>query len=343
VLAATSPERAAMHLRLAGALIEQGRADPASVDPAVVARHLTLAGDGARAAQLWKHAVEAALARRVPRDALSAMKGLAAALALLPPSPEGTRARVDLLARAAGTALSAQDAATARALVDEAAALEKLLPTPSPELALSLARVHRSEARRARAAEALTRASQLARGTPLLALVEAERAESREQEGDLDQAEAAFEAALAWAEQARELARWHGEIDLTARLLARLAAVKLQKRDLKTARKLLDQSLARWRATGWAPGEARVLANLGTTLAAGKQFDAAARAFGASAAAAQRCGDLLFRARALLQQARALEKHDASSPEAKAVAAEARKLSAALGWEQGRAEAAAMA
>ncbi|MEW6430263.1 MAG: protein kinase [Myxococcota bacterium] len=343
VLAAASPERPAMHLRLAGALIEQGRADPASVDPAVVARHLTQAGDGARAAQLWKHAVDAALARRVPRDAVTAMKGLAAALALLPQSPESTRARVDTLARAAGTALSAQDAAAARALVDDAAALEKLLSAPSPELALSLARVHRSEARRARATEALNRAAQLAKGTPLLALVEAERAESREQEGDLDQASAAFEAALSWAEQARELARWHGEVDLTARLLARLAAVRLQRRDLETARRLLDQSLARWRVTAWAPGEARVLANLGTTLAAGRQFEAAARAFEAAAAAAARSGDLLFRARVLVQQARALKKHDASSAQAKAVAAEARRLSAALGWDQGRAEAAAMA
>lgn len=343
VLAAVSPERQAMHRRLAGALIEQGRVDPSSVDPAVVARHLTHGGDGARAAQLWKHAVDAALARRVPHDAVTAMKGLAAALALLPASPEGTRARVDMLARAAGTALSAQDAATARTLVDDATALEKLLPAPSPELALSLARVHRSEARRARATEALTRAAQLAKGTPLLALVEAERAESREQEGDLEQAATAFEAALSWAEQARELARWHGEVDLTARLLARLAAVKLQKRDLETARRLLDQSLTRWRATAWPPGEARVLANLGTTLAAGKQFEAAARAFEASAAAAQRSGDLLFRARVLIQQARALKKHDASSAQAKAVAAEARKLSGALGWDQGRTEAAAMA
>lgn len=342
VLAAASPERAAMHLRLAQALIEQGRGDPASVDPAVVARHLTHGGDGARAAQLWKHAADAALARRVPRDAVAAVRGLVAALGLLPATPELLRARVDALARAAGMALSAQDAAAARALVDDAAALEKALPTPSPELALSLARVHRSEARRARANEALARAAQLAQGTALMALVEAERGESREQEGDLDQAAGAFEAALGWAEQARELARWHGEVDLPARLLARLAAVKLQRRDLDTARRLLDQSLARWKATGWAPGEARVLANLGTTLAAAKQFDQAAKAFEAAAAAAARSGDLLFRAKVLLQQARALNRHDATSPAAKAVAAEARKLSAALGWDQGRADAAAL-
>jgi tetratricopeptide (TPR) repeat protein len=340
VLAAASPERAAMHLRLAAALIEQGRADPASVDAAEVARHLTRGGDGARGAQLWKHAADAALARRVPRDAVAALRGLAAALALLPTSPESTRARVDTLARAAGMALSAQDAATARTLVDDATALERLLPTPSPELALSLARVHRSEARRARAADALGRAGQLAKGTALMALVDAERAESREQEGDLDQAAAAFEGALSWAEQARELARWHGEVDLPARLLARLAAVKLQKRDVETARRLLEQSLARWRTTAWAPGEARVLSNLGATLAAAKQFEPAARSFGAAAEAASRSGDLLFRARSLLSQAKALKRHDASA--AQAVAAEARRLSTALGWDQGRAEAVAL-
>ncbi|MEW5739006.1 MAG: protein kinase [Myxococcota bacterium] len=50
VLARASPERTAMHLRLAAALIEQGRADASSVDLAVVARHLTRGGDGPRAA-----------------------------------------------------------------------------------------------------------------------------------------------------------------------------------------------------------------------------------------------------------------------------------------------------
>ncbi|MEW5739005.1 MAG: tetratricopeptide repeat protein [Myxococcota bacterium] len=274
---------------------------------------------------------------------MTALRGLAQALALLPTSPESLRARVDALARAAGMALSAQDAATARAVVDDAVALERALPAPSPELALSLARVHRSEARRARASEALARATQLAKGTAVMALVEAEHAESREQEGDLDGAASAFETALSWAEQAKELARWHGEVDLPARLLARLAAVKLQKRDVETARRLLDQSLTRWRATGWAPGEARVLANQGTALAAAKQYEPAARAFEAAAAAAARSGDLLFRARALLQQAKALKRHDASSAQARAVAAEARKLSAAIGWDQGRTEAASLA
>ncbi|MCC6332378.1 MAG: protein kinase [Myxococcales bacterium] len=343
VLARASPERAAMHRRLAAALIEQGRADASSVELAVVARHLTRGGDGPRAAQVWKHAADAALARRVPRDAVVALRGLAQALALVPASPEAVRARVDALARAAGMALSAQDAATARAVVDDAAALEKALPAPSPELALSVARVHRSEARRARATEALQRALQLAKGTPLMALVEAERAESREQEGDLDQAAQAFESALSWAEQAKELARWHGEVDLPARLLARLAAVKLQKRDVETARKLLDQSLARWKTSGWAPAEARVLANQGTALAAAKQFEPAAKAFEAAAAAAARSGDLLFRARALLQQARALTRHDSASARAKAVAAEARKVCTAVGWDQGRTEAASLA
>jgi hypothetical protein len=161
-------------------------------------------------------------------------------------------------------ALSLQDAALARTLVDEAVALQQGQELGSAELALSLARVHRSEARRARAAEALELAELRAGKTAFLALVEAEKAEAREQESDLPGAVLAWETALGHAPAAEELARWHGEVNLTARVEARLAGVKLQRKEVAGARALLESSLARWRTTNWPSAEARVLANLGT-------------------------------------------------------------------------------
>lgn len=48
--------------RCAAALVEQGKQDASSVDYAELGAHLVAAGDGARAAPLWKHALDVALA-----------------------------------------------------------------------------------------------------------------------------------------------------------------------------------------------------------------------------------------------------------------------------------------
>jgi len=335
------PERPAMHLRLALALIEQGKATPGAVDPVVVARHLTAAGSGTRAVVLWKHACEQALARRAPRDAVVALRGWVEALGLVPHAPpELLRARIDALARGAGLALTMSDAGLARQLVDEGAAILEGQTIASPELQLSLARVHRSEARRSRATEALARAEQLAAGGPVVALIEAERAEKCELEGDLAGAIAAWEKALVHAPAGQELAGWHGEIDLTARLQARLAAACLLRKDPARARQLFETSLVTWRTAGWPHAEARVLSNLGTLLAQQKDGEGAAKYFHAAAQAAERGGDLMFQARALLQAAKAHKLGRAA--EAKAPATQAKALAQAIGWADGAAQADAL-
>lgn len=342
VLDLPSPERTFMHQRLAAALIEQARASPNSIDSVRLANHLNAAGDGLRAGALWRHAAESALSRRAIRDAITAVRGWVDALAqTVPMTSEVVRARVDALARASGMALSLQDAALARALVDEAIAMQQGKDFGSPELSLSLARVHRSEARRARAAEALDAAERRAGDTPFLALVDAERAEAREQEGDLPAAVLAWESSLQRSAAAEELARWHGEINLTARVEARLAGAKLMRKEAGGARALLESSLARWRTTNWPSAEARVLANLGTLCVQTNQLAEAIKHFDSAAIAAAASGDLLFQAKMVLQQARVSKRHG-QLPQSKQLAQKARTLSADVGWEEGRLQAEAV-
>jgi serine/threonine-protein kinase len=338
VLDTPSPERPLMHHRLAASLIEQARANPTSVDTARLGAHLNGAKEGVRAVGLWKHAAENALAQRALRDAIVAVRGWAEALGQTSPqSVDMLRARVDALARAAGMALSLQDAALARVVVDEAIALQAGSEFRSPELALSVARVLRSEARKTRATEALGFAEQLAGRTPLAALVEAEKAEVREQEGDLPGALLAWETSLGLCEAAADLARWHGEVNLTARVEARLAGVKLLRKEVASARTLLESSLTRWHHTNWPSAEARVLANLGTLCVHANQWGEAAQYFERAAVAGAASGDLLFQARMTLQNARVQKK--AGQSYAKQLAQRARALCVDVGWEEGRLQA----
>ncbi|MFZ5438445.1 MAG: protein kinase domain-containing protein [Myxococcota bacterium] len=331
----------AARLRCANALIAQGQAEPTSVDPVSVAQQLTAAGDAARALPLWKHALEQSLARHDARLAGVCWEGVAAALGAMPVSEPQTRTRVEALARAAALALLGEDAARARALLDAARRFAETLPAPVVELLLVEARVLRLEGRRVKAAEVLASAEPLA-GLPVLALVLAERGEAREVEGDLDGSLQAFELAHRGAPAAAEVARWHGEIEFTGRIEARLATICFARRDAGRARALLEASLARWRAVGWPYAEARVLSTLGTVLAFSQRFQEAASSYAEAAQAGARCGDLLFQARALLQQAKALRKLQGDSAAMRAVALEARKLSIALSWEQGRLDASAL-
>jgi tetratricopeptide (TPR) repeat protein len=188
----------------------------------------------------------------------------------------------------------------------------------------------------------LSTAAQLAANSVFKSLVDVERAETLEQEGDLLGAMVAFEAALLGAKEASRVALWHGEVDLTARIEARLAALSLQQRDVATARRLFESSAMRWRAAAYWPGEARALSNLGAACAAAKDLAMAQQCFSAAAEAAARSGDFLFQARALLQQAKVAKKLDATSPLVTAIASEARRLAVTLAWEQGREDATAL-
>ena len=338
VQATPSLERSQMHGRLALALVEQGKADAASVDSQVVARHFLAAGDGMRAAALFQHAADVAVARRAPRDLLRSFKGLSDALGLTKALDVASR-RVECLARAAACALTVQDAGGARTLVDEAQQLATAAGLSSAELSLSLARVLRSEARRAKAVEALEEATTLEKASPLKALVDVEQGEAREQEGDVVGAMVSYEAALLGAEAALPLAQWNGEVELVARIEARLAALSLHQKDLSTARRLFESSADHWRDAHSAAGEARALSNLATSAALMKDLSFAAKCYREAGEAASRSGDFLFQARCLLQEAKAIKKLDPASATAKAAATEARRLAVALGWEQGRQEA----
>jgi serine/threonine-protein kinase len=331
VVRASSAERQGMHQRLALALVEKGRSDPASVDTFEVAGHFLRAGDGVKAVALYAHAAEQALTRRAPREAAAALKGRADALALQ--SGDHAAHRAEALARAAALSLSCLDAAQARVLVDEAVALD----VESAELSLSLARVLRSEARRARAAEALERARALGGKSPLGALLDVERAETCEQEGDAVGAMVAFEGALVGAQAAATLARWHGEVDLVARVEARLAALNNTRKDFATARRLLESSATRWHQAGAFAAQARALSNLGSVCAQSSKLADAGVHFAAAAQAAEKAGDFLFQAKALLQYGKVLKK--TGGAQLKPAATEARRLAVALGWEQGRDEA----
>lgn len=327
-----------IHARCAAALIEQGKLDAASVDYAELAAHLVAAGDGARAAPLWKHALDLAVARSDARAASVAWAGIAEAMALMPASDAQVRARVDAMARAAAQALVVEDVVRARQLLDSVASLN----AQSPEYLLVEAKTLRLEGRRVKAAEVLPKAEAAAQNTPVLALVLVERGEARELEGDLDGAIAALEAAQSLAPASAEFARWHGDVSLVARLEARLATIVFARRDVNRATELLERSLAAWRQIRWPHAEARVLSTQGTVFAYQQRFDAAAKAYEAAAAAALKCGDLLFQARAMLQQAKALRKLQGDSAVVRGVAQEVRKLAAVLGWEQGRLDASAM-
>jgi tetratricopeptide (TPR) repeat protein len=339
------PHRDELHRRLAMVLMETARAAQVPPDAARIAEHLTQAKDSARSLQLWRGVAEAALKRRSPRDVMQAMRGWADALKAMQQAPESAkevaRARVETLARAAANAIACGDPLLARALVDEGSSVAKEGAVESAELSLSLARVLRSEARRARAQEALDTAQKRAGQTPASFLCFAERGEALEAEGDLVGAAKAFRAAQHGADAAQQLACLHGEIDFRARVETRLAGVLLAQKDVSAAKQIYLSALGAWRRTAYPYAEARVLANLGTVYVQTKELDEAARQFKEAAAAAARSGDLLFQARQMLNLAKVLKKDNQLTP-ARQAAGAVKHIAQQIGWEEGKQQAAAL-
>jgi serine/threonine-protein kinase len=344
-LSMPSPRRAELHSRLAAVLMEAARAAGVQADATRIAEHLTAARDAGRALQLWRSVTEQALKRRSPRDVVQGLRGWADTLKILLESPQAplevSRARVETLARAAANAVSTGEPLLSRVLVDEAQALATEKNIESAELALSMARVLRSEARRARATEALELALRRAQGTALVQLVWAERGEACEAEGDLKGAAAAFRQALTNADAAQDIARWHGEIDFRARVETRLAGVLLAQKEVAAAKQLYGSALAAWRRAAFPYAEARVLANMGALHVQAKESEEAARAFKEAAAAASRSGDLYFQARQMLNLAKVAKRFEALAV-AKQAAELAKRIATLIGWEDGRQQAAAL-
>jgi len=248
--------------------------------------------------------------------------------------PDATRGQLDMLSRAASVHLVLADAQSARRLLDEAERAAQAGHT-SIEHELARAKVLRSEARRSKANEALEAAETLALGTPWLPLCRAERAEAEEAEGDLEHATQSLEDALSVSAAAQEMAKWHGEVDLEARLKARLGGVWLSRKEPKKARAAFEESLALWRKRAWRYAEARVLANLGALLVQAQSLDEARERYFEAAAAAESCGEFFFQAKALLNLA-GVEKLAGAKERQTEVATEALALATALGWEDGR-------
>jgi serine/threonine protein kinase len=336
--------RSELHQRFATQLVEFARVAGIHPDAALVAGHLTLAGDGARAVPIWRHAVELALARRATRETLVAFKGWADAIGTVPGAnerPAIVRERLDALARAAGNALACDDAVLARALVDDALAIARATSQLTAELQLMVARVLRSEARRGKAAEALAEAQALARGTPVEGLCCFELGEVRESEGDTEGAVAAYKAALGWASASAELARGYGEVDFQASIEVRLASLAAAT-DPATANRLLNSARGRLSAAQAPYQEARVLASLGAVALATREVNDAVRRFEDACNVAARAGDALFQARQTIALAKVLERGEQFEMAAKR-AESARRLAEAICWAEGKREAQGLA
>jgi tetratricopeptide (TPR) repeat protein len=295
---------------------------------------LVATGDPARAAQAWRTATEQALHLRSPWALMHAQAGWADAVANVPggDSPDATRLRLELLARAVANAFLVRDLERARALLDVANELAQREQVSVAEHFLVASRLHRALGRIELASEALSQAMVLAGRGPIAALCLAEVGDVKDSEGDLASAAQAYEQALPLVDAAAPIAQWHGEADLRARVETRLGGVLLAMKD-GNAKALLARSLARWRAMGAGQSAARVLANLGTLCITEGQLADAVALFGQAAATAEAAGDFLFQARQLVSLARAQSR--ASHPSFRQTADAAKKLATAVGWDEG--------
>lgn len=325
--------RPALWHRLTAALGESVKKAP--MEWLRVARLVDGVSEPARAAQVWRSAAEVALSVRSPLGLMHALAGWADALGRAgeADAPETTRLRLELMARAMANAFVVRDLERVRALLDAANELAQRDQVGVAEHFLMASRQHRALGRPEMAAEALSQALMLAGRSPVAALCLSEVGDVKESEGDMASAAQAYEQALPLSDAAAPIAQWHGEVDFRARVETRLAGVLMALRD-GNAKPLLATSLQRWRNAGARQYEARVLANLGTLCVAEGQLPDAATLFGQAAATAEAAGDFLFQARQLVSLAKVQAR--AGHPQARQTADVARKLAAAVGWEEGR-------
>lgn len=325
-------KRPALWQRLSAAVGETVKKAP--MEWLRVARLVSTVGDPARAAQAWRTATEQALYLKSPWALMHAQAGWADAVANVPggDSPDATRLRLELMARAVANAFVIRDLEGARVLLDAANDLAQREQVGVAEHFLVASRLHRALGRIELASEALSQAMLLAGRGPIAGLCLAEVGDAKESEGDLASAAQAYEQALPLVDAAAAIAQWHGDVDFRARVETRLGGVLLAMKD-GNAKALLSRSLARWRAAGGGQSEARVLANLGTLcITEGKLNDAVAL-FEQAAATAEAAGDFLFQARQLVSLARAQAR--ASHPSFRQTADVAKKLATAVGWDEG--------
>jgi tetratricopeptide (TPR) repeat protein len=335
----TDRARCDLHLKLAQAIKSRPAEDGEAPSAAEVALHLSMGGNHAAALHFWQRAVDAALSRRDHREATLRLKGLADGVQLaleagVLAEASGRSQQVQHLSRASAHALASGDVVLSRALIDEAKGAEGVDPVATAEYLLSLARVLRAEKQTEPARKALEAVFQLKPAAPLLILARVEKAEQAEGAGDLAAARASFEEALKEVHVALTLAPFHGEVNLKARLDARLAALLLQQGEAKAALRSFNRSLEAWRRIQHPIAEARLLANLGALAAQSNKPADAVRLFESAAAASERCGDQLFRARQLLNLSK-VQRLAGDLAAAHSCARQAGELSMRIGFAEG--------
>lgn len=325
-------KRPALWQRLAAAVGETVKKAP--LEWLRVARLVTTVGEPSRAAQVWRTATEQALHLRNPWALMHAQAGWAEAVERVTggDSPDATRLRLELMARAVANAFVIRDLERARTMLEAANDLAQREQVGVAEHFLVASRLHRALGRVELASEALSQAMMLAGRGAVAGLCLAEVGDVKDSEGDLASAAQAYEQAMPLVDAAAAIAQWHGELDFRARVETRLGGVLLAMKD-GNAKALLSKSLARWRAVGAGQSEARVLANLGTLcITEGKLNDAVAL-FEQAAVTAEAAGDFVFQARQLVSLARAQAR--ASHASFRQTADVAKKLATAVGWDEG--------
>ncbi len=315
------------------------------VAPDVMARLQVGAGDVMAAIAAWKGFAEDSVKRLCAGDLGQALKGWADTLAgLTDPAraADVARARIELLSRAVSCALQLNDAGRARTLLDEAAQLAQQAQQAPAELLLASAKICRAEARRAKATELLEKAFSISAESPVLGLCCLERGDARETEGDVPAAIQSFVQAVQVSDATQAIAPWHAEWNFRARAETRLGNALLAQKNAEQAKPVLQSALARWKASGLHAAEARVSANLGALCVSTGALDEALLAFREAAAAAGRAGDTLLQARQLMHMAKVL-KRAGRTPDARRAASAAKTVSATIGWDEGVAQAEALA
>jgi tetratricopeptide (TPR) repeat protein len=308
--------RAALHRRLAEAwkarVLDLGAAAAAEVG-----RHFSAAGDAAGAAQWWERAAEASLQRRDFRGA---------AARLVQHGGQAQLARASALLFAAGEVQAAREAA-------DQALLAKGEPADACEAAISSARCFRQEGQREQATRALNSIPAGA-GGPALVLARVEAGEQLEAAGNVAGARKRYEEALGQAQAVQHLARWHGEIDLRARVELRLGAILAAQGDGGSAAAAFEHARDAFEKAAHPWGAARALANMGALSAQAGRYPDAIQRYQAAAQSASAAGDLAFAVRQLASLAK-VQRLSGDLARARATARDAEQLARDLAWEEG--------
>jgi tetratricopeptide (TPR) repeat protein len=184
---------------------------------------------------------------------------------------------------------------------------------------------------------ALSALTALAKSQPSAAirvLAKVESGELMEQAGNLAGAHQAFQDALDEAGAAETVSRWHGEIDLRARIETRLGGILILSGETRAAFATYGRALLAWQRAGHPLAESRLLAQLGELALQNGRPVEAARFFEGAAAAADRCGDLLLKGQHLLNLVKVRRVMN-DLPGASQAVREVIALADQIGWVQG--------